>query len=213
MDAINDGGKKVDKYLIKKALNWSYDAAIDGIPGMGTSVDLANYYLMGNKSLDKKVDALIRWQNTKCATSGFIGGLGGLITLPVALPVNITSVLYVQTRMIAAIAHMGDHDIRDDRVKTLVYLCLLGASSADLVKDIGIQTGTKLAKSFIEKNVSGKMLTQINQKVGFRLLTKFGEKGVINLGKAVPIVGGLVGGAIDAVSTNTIGNMAKKTFI
>lgn len=29
--------------------------------------------------------SLIRWQNSKCATSGFLTGLGGLITLPVAV--------------------------------------------------------------------------------------------------------------------------------
>ena len=51
--------------------------------------------------------ALIRWQNAKCATSGFIAGLGGSITLPVSIPANISSVLYIQIRMIAAIAYMG----------------------------------------------------------------------------------------------------------
>jgi uncharacterized protein (DUF697 family) len=45
------------------------------------------------------------------------------------------------------------------------------------------------------------------------LLTKFGEKGAINLGKMVPIAGGLIGGTVDAVSTNTIGNVARKLFI
>ena len=57
------------------------------------------------------------------------------------------------------------------------------------------------------------MITQINQKVGFRLLTKFGEKGVINIGKAIPLLGGVVGGAFDSVTTNTIGNTAKTIFI
>jgi len=44
-------------------------------------------------------------------------------------------------------------------------------------------------------------------------MTKFGEKGIINLGKMVPIAGGLVGGTVDAVSTNTIGKIARKLFI
>jgi hypothetical protein len=41
------------------------------------------------------------------------------MTLPVANPANLTSVLYIQLRMIAAIAHMGDHDISDDQVKSM----------------------------------------------------------------------------------------------
>jgi hypothetical protein len=195
-----------------RALNWSYDKAINGLPGLETAEEMANDYLKGNGDLIDKVNSLIRWQNSKCATSGFISGLGGIFTLPVAIPANLTSVLYVQLRMIAAIAYMGDNDVRDDRVKTLTYICLTGSGATDTIKDTGIQLGTKLSIKAIEK-ISGETLTKINQKVGFRLLTKFGEKGVINLGKAVPIVGGLIGATFDAVSTNTIGNIARKTFI
>ncbi|MFZ2572451.1 MAG: hypothetical protein WAX19_03745, partial [Trichococcus flocculiformis] len=56
-------------------------------------------------------------------------------------------------------------------------------------------------------------LTKINQKVAFRLVTKFGEKGVINLGKLVPIVGGVIGASVDGVGTKIIGNQAKKLFV
>ena len=53
----------------------------------------------------------------------------------------------------------------------------------------------------------------INQKVGFRLLTKFGETGAINLGKAVPVVGGVIGGSFDFATTKIIANNAYKMFI
>lgn len=61
--------------------------------------------------------------------------------------------------------------------------------------------------------MSASVLVKINQKVGFRLFTKFGEKGVINIGKAIPLLGGIVGSLFDTVSTNTIGNVARDTFI
>ena len=208
-----DEEKKIDQNVMLKMLDWGYDAAINGVPGMGTAEDLAKDHLKGDKPLIKKVNSLIRWQNTKCATSGFVTGLGGALTLPVALPVNITSVLYIQTRMIAAIATMGDYDIRDDRVKSLVYICLVGNGATEIMKDVGIQAGNKFAKAFIQKQITGEMLKKINKAVGFRLVTKFGQTGIINLGKAVPFVGGAVGGSIDAVSTNIIGNIARKTFI
>ena len=195
-----------------KVLDWSYDKAINGLPGMETVEEMATDYLKMDKSLINQVNSLIRWQNSKCATSGFLTGLGGIMTLPVTMPVNLASVLYVQIRMIAAVAHMGGYDVRDDRVKTLVYICLTGSGAADILKDIGIQVGTQMAKQAINK-ISGKTLTMINQKVGFRLATKFGEKGIINLGKMVPLAGGVIGATIDAVASNTIGNVAKKTFI
>ena len=63
------------------------------------------------------------------------------------------------------------------------------------------------------KKLPGTVLTKINQKVGFRLLTKFGEKGVVNLFKLVPIAGGVVGGGVDFVGTKLIADKAYKAFL
>jgi hypothetical protein len=57
------------------------------------------------------------------------------------------------------------------------------------------------------------MLTKINRAVGFRLITKFGKTGVINLGKGIPLLGSAVGAVFDGVTTNIVGNAAIKTFI
>lgn len=42
---------------------------------------------------------------------------------------------------------------------------------------------------YLVKKIPNEVIKNINQKVGFRLLTKFREKGVINLGKCIPLVG------------------------
>ena len=117
-----------------QVLDWAYDKACNGVVGLDSAQELAAPYLNGDGELVDKVNALIRWQNTKAGTSGFITGLGGIITLPVAIPANISSVIFIQVRMIAAIAHMGGYDLKDDRVKTLVYTCLTGNAAKDIVK-------------------------------------------------------------------------------
>lgn len=48
--------------------------------------------------------------------------------------------------------------------------------------------------------------------MGFRFITKFGSKGIINLGKLVPGVGAVIGGGLDLVETKAIGNRAYKWF-
>ncbi len=195
-----------------RALDFAYDKAVNGVAGMDSASEIAESYMKVEGSKIDQANSLIRWQNTKAGTSGFLTGLGGIIVMPVTIPANIASVMYVQIRMIAAIAHLGGHDLKDDRVKALVYTCLTGNAAKDIMKDIGIVVGRKLTENAI-KNVSGKTITAINQKVGFRLLTKFGEKGAVNLGKAIPLVGGIVGATFDSVTTNIIGNIARDTFI
>ncbi len=202
-------GEKNNKML--EVLDWAYEKSMNGIPGTLSAEDLAEDYLRKHSTVEKACDSLINWQMSKCATSGFITGLGGLITLPVAIPANVSSVIYVQMRMIAAIAYMGGHDLKDDSVKSLVFICLTGNAAADILKEVGIKIGTKLTKSVIQK-ISAATITKINQKVGFRLLTKFGEKGVINLGKAIPVVGGIIGGGMDLASTKVIGSTSKRMF-
>lgn len=111
--------KALTQSTIVKAMDWAYDKAVAGIGGFDSAEDIAADYLKQNGSLRDKANSLIRWQNAKVGTSGFVTGL---ITLPVSLPANITSVLYVQIRMIAAIAKMGGYDLKDDRVKSLVFV-------------------------------------------------------------------------------------------
>lgn len=197
---------------IVRILDWAYEKALEGPPGIDSAWDLARDYQKKDASLLEQVNSLIRWQNTKAATSGFVTGLGGLITLPVAVPANVSAVLFVQVRMIAAIAIMGGHDAHDDRVRTLVYACLAGNAAKEVLRKVGIEVGQKLTISAIQ-SITRETLVAINRAVGFRLLTKFGEKGAINLGKAVPVVGGVVGAAFEAVSTNSVGNIARDTFI
>lgn len=197
---------------IVEALDWVYEKSVNDSGMFYSAQELANDYLKGDGNIEEKVRSLINWQTSKSFTSGFVTNLGGIITLPVAIPTNMISVLYVQVRMIAAIAIMGGYDVKDDRVKTLVYICLTGSAVHDIIKDFGINLGSKLTKEAIKK-ISGEALKKINQKVGFKLLTKFGEKGILNLGKMIPFIGGGIGGSLDAFATKIIGKQARISFI
>ena len=93
-----------------------------------------------------------------------------------------------------------------------VYACLAGISVDQIIKQAGIKIGSKLTTAMIKK-IPGTVITKINQKVGFRLLTKFGSKGVINIAKSVPVVGGVISGGFDFAETKIIANRAYKLFI
>jgi len=113
--------------------------------------------------------------------------------------------------MVAAIAHMGGHDVHEDKVRTLAFACLCGDAAKDVLKGVGIRLGNKLGEKFVQ-SISAETIRAINRAVGFRLLTKFGETGLINLGKAIPIIGGTVSAVFDGFATNTVGNVARDVF-
>lgn len=189
-----------------------YDKALNGIPGSKSCTDLANEYLDKYADVHLAAKRFIVAQITKCTTSGFVTSLGGAITLPVAIPANLASVLYVQMRMIATIAAMGGFDPRDDEVQTLIYACLTGVSIADICKTAGIKAANSSAKVLVGK-IPGSLIKTINAKMGYRFMTKAGNTGVINLMKAVPAAGGFVGGGVDFVSTRAIAKRACEVFL
>ena len=134
-----------------------------------------------------------------------------MLTLPVAIPSSLAASLAIQARMITAIAEIYRHDSKDDRVRTAILLCMVGTAMEDVVKQAGVTLGGKAAIEGL-KMVPGKVLVEINKRVGFRLLTKFGEKGVVNLAKLVPLVGGAVGGALDGATCYMVGQAADRAF-
>lgn len=203
----------LDENKMRTVLDALYDKTLVGIPKVGKSVDeLAEDYLKKWKTPEAAANSMVNYQTAKCGISGFLTGIGGLITLPVAIPANVSSVLYFQLRMVATIAKLGGHDIRSDQVQTFVYACLTGSSMADVLKRTGIKISEKVTENMIKK-IPGAVLAKINKAVGFRLVTKFGTTGAINLVKVIPIAGGVAGGVADVATTKIIAINAIKLFI
>lgn len=192
-------------YVIEKSLQ--------GVGPLASANDLASEYIADRsfRSDSQRVDSLINWEASKNFTSGFLTGLGGLLTLPVNVPVALGSCWVIQARMAASIAIIYGHDIGEDRIRTMVLMSLVGDSIKEIAKTAGIRIGNKLTEQVL-RQIPGRVLIEINKKVGFRLITKAGEKGCINLLKMVPIAGGLIGGAMDASSCVAVGKTAYSLF-
>lgn len=209
---MNGNKKEMTEEDILSFLDICYEKCLNGIPKISPNVEeLANDYLKKHKTTEVACKAMLKNQIAKCTTSGFITGFGGFITMPITIPANISSVIYVQMRMIACVAYMADYELNSDQTQTFVYACLAGVAVNGLLKQAGIKLGVKFANGAIKK-IPGKVLTKINQKVGFRFVTKFGTKGIVNLGKLLPGVGAIIGGSMDLVETKIIADRAYKWF-
>lgn len=194
-------------------LDQVYNLALNGIGVMSEPLEqFVSDYVSQYGRTEKAIDKMVSAQKLKLATSGFITGLGGLITLPIAIPADLASSLYVEMRMIAAIASLRGYDIYSDQVKTLVYACMVGNAIGDVIKQAGIKTATQLTVKKLLPKLTREIIVKVNKAVGFRLLTKGGTKGLINVGKALPVIGGIVGGSFNYFEVEVYAKWAKAMF-
>lgn len=190
-----------------------YDFVLNGVPTMSEPLsELVAPYITHNENKEAAIEKFILNQKLKCAGTGFVTGLGGVLTMLVTIPADLASSLYIELRMIAAIAMIRGYDVHDDQVKALVYMCLIGNAIGDVMKQIGIQAAEKIAVKKLLPKLTQEVIVKINRTVGFRLLTKGGTKGLINLGKAIPVIGGIVGGAYNWAEVAICARAAKKMF-
>ena len=154
------------------------DSGIGGIGPLISAEELAQEYLNGSSysSNDERVDALIRWETSKNFSSGFLTGLGGLITLPASVPAALGVSWAIQARMSAAIAVIYGHDVHEDRVRTFVLLTLLGDAGKEALRQAGITIGQRVTLALIKK-IPGRVLIEINKKSWFPIIDQGRRKG------------------------------------
>lgn len=185
---------------------------VDGLGPYKSAAQIADEVLNSHGDVDAAIKHLIKIHRRYVGTSGFTTGIGGVLTLPVTVPADIAVFYMLSARMSGAIAILRGHDINSEEVRSAILLSLLGANAAGVMARVGVEVGRKSALAALRR-LPGRVLIEINKKVGFRLLSKFGTKASINLVKGVPLVGGGVGAGVNVVAINQIAKYAQATFI
>jgi hypothetical protein len=209
-----NGTESVNSFgaAIVKALDLLYDALMSGTPGSPSAPEgSASGRTNDERPLESQIDSLILWLTMVAACTGFVTGVPGLVALPLTIPADVTTTVAIQLKLVISIASMCGYDPRDDQVRAFCYVCLCGNAAGDILKGVGIKVGTRFAKQGVQR-VSGEMLARINAAVGFRLVTKFGQTGVVSLGRTIPLVSGAIGATFDGTTTAIVGKAAKNTF-
>jgi hypothetical protein len=208
----SDATEDDNSNLIKTTLEWIADAGINGLGVLPSAKQVAEDHLNKAASVEDAINSVIAWSTAYAAGTGFVTGLGGIAAMPITIPAGLAASYALGANTAAAVAYLRGYDIHSEQLRTMVLLCLIGEAGEEILKNAGIAIGTKMFQKLI-KQIPGKVLIEINKKIGFRLITKAGEKGVVNLMKMVPLVGGVVGGTFDGIFVNGCGKAAKKVFV
>lgn len=161
--------------------------------------------------VERAVDHVVAQHRKLAASAGFVTSLGGFVTMTVALPVNLVGFYLLNTRMVAAIAHLRGYDLRDQGTRTAILLTLVGGDADDLLKKAGVVSTGRLA-NLAANQLPPPAVMVVNKAVGFRLVSQLGDKLLTKLGKGIPVAGGVIGAGVDVVLLNRIAKGAKKEF-
>lgn len=161
---------------------------------------------------DKAISALARRATATGAAGGFLTGVGGFVTMPVSLPVNVAEFYLLATRMVGAIATLRGYDLAEPRVRTAVLLTLVGSDSDEVLKKAGMASAGSRATTYALKGLPPAALMVVNKAVGFRLMRGVSEKVLARFGRGIPFAGGVVGGGIDGFMMKKIADQAMKEF-
>jgi uncharacterized protein (DUF697 family) len=189
------------------------DKGLKGLGPLSSAESLATEYLIdtGYEDDDRRVAALVRWETAKNFTTGFLTGLGGFVTLPVAVPSALAASWVLQARMSGAIARIYGHELDAERTRTGILLSLAGDVAREAMKDLGLDVGDKLTRRAVDQ-IPGRALVEVNKRIGTKLLTQVGQRVALRFPRAVPVFGGVVGGSLDAVVCRKVGGTAKRLF-
>ena len=140
-----------------------------------------------------------RWHQVASGVTGALGGLGGIVTTLIDLPVTTTLIL----RSIQQIAAEHGEDLTDPAVRAqCVAVFGLGGP---LPEDDDTDTGLWATRTALSGRVVADMLGRVLPRYGIIV----GEKA---LAQATPLIGAVVGGTINPVFTGYYQSMAHVHF-
>ncbi|WP_083653078.1 EcsC family protein [Serinicoccus sp. CNJ-927] len=194
------------------------DFGVDGVgPLQSSSQVLVKARREKGQDDEKVVDEIVSDHIKKAAVGGFVTGVGGIFTMPVAIPVNVLEFYTLATRMVAAIAEHRGYDVKSKEARAAVLLSLVGADADDLMRKAGISTAAGLTGSGRLATLAMSRLPKaasmmVNKAVGFRLLTTVGGKALGRLIRFVPVAGGVIGAGLDGYLMKRIADHARAEF-
>jgi hypothetical protein len=221
MGIAKDAGRRLAPKVTKVApdltagfVQQALDRAIRGVGRLPAAAVMADDLLARNDGdLEKAIHAIIEKHVRYAGAEGFVTNLGGLVTMTITVPANITGLAVIQCRMVAGIAHLRGYDLDDPRTRAAILTCLLGDERVLTLIRRKQLPGTPMA--IATAPVSDPELGRIvANEVAAELIAKVaGKRLATTVGRRVPVVGGMVGAGADAYSTWRVGRYVDREFL
>jgi hypothetical protein len=196
--------------FVREALHRAI-VGIGPLPAAGAAADAQLKEQNGNR--ERAVHEVIENHVRYAGAQGLVTNIGGVVTMALTIPANVSGLALIQCRMIAGIAHLRGYDLDDPRVRNAILTCLLGEDTVNAMVKKRKLPAPPMALATAPVN-DPDLDRVISAEVASELITKVaGKRLAVTVGRRVPIVGGIVGLSADAYSTWRIGRYADRELL
>lgn len=197
--------------LASNFVRQAFERAVDGLgplKGAAAAADakLEKHHGDQARAIGDVVDSHV----SLAGMQGFLTNIGGLVTMTVAIPANVSGLALLQTHMVGGIAHLRGYDLNDPRVRNAVLACMLGGESvAALIKarklpssPMAIATAPAYDR-VLDQRIASHVAQELLERVA-------GKRTLAAIGRRVPVFGGGIGLVSDGLATYQVGRYAAK---
>lgn len=190
------------------------DKAITGVGPLPSAAAAADKQLHEQGGdVERAIHEVIENHVRYAGAQGFVTNIGGLVTLAVTVPVNLSGLALIQCRMVASIAHLRGYELSDPRTRDAILACLLGEERLLRMVKQRVIPGTPMeiaAAAFHDPELDRLLATEVAAELVTRAT---GKRLAAAVGRRVPVVGGVVGAGTDAFVTWKIGRYVDREFL
>ncbi|HET6151433.1 MAG TPA: EcsC family protein [Marmoricola sp.] len=186
-------------------------AGVGPLPSAAAAADKQSTQNDGD--LDRASHDVIENHVRYAGLGGFVTNIGGLVTMAVSVPANISGLALIQCRMVGGMLHLRGYDLEDPRTRDAILACLLGEETIGRMVTRRTLPGSpmEIANALVHDPT---LDHQLANEVASELITRAaGKRLATTVGRRVPVVGGVVGASTDAFVTWKIGRYVEREFL
>ena len=200
--------------LTSSFVHQALDKAITGVGPLPSAASAADTQLHEQDGdVERGIHEVIENHVRYAGAQGFVTNIGGLVTMAVTVPVNLSGVALIQCRMVAGIVHLRGYELSDPRTRAAILACLLPEERILKMVKQRLLPGTPMeiaAAAVHDPELDRLLATEVAAELVARAT---GKRLAATVGRRVPVVGGVVGAGTDAFVTWKIGRYVDREFL
>lgn len=198
-DTLKKANKRENSNTFEKVINWMVDSGREPV------VEYVEKLKSQHPGIpkDKLAWLICRKKSFKSGMYGaFIGGIPGDVFVSWKL----------QIAMAMAVAHAYGYDIKQDEVKTDIYIILAGDTAREALKKAGVNNAKDITKRGVKQYITREVMISIWKTISRMILNRAGKKTFSKVFTYIPILGIPVAFAFDWYATHEVGFAARRYY-